>query len=99
MSNKILRSVFPQAMSVDGGVKWMSRMGAMAQEGDRMDETKRDSPEDLHEFAKALVGELIRRHQLEWDEHRYEDGVLVHRPSWGWRWGVPGRLRVRGEVD
>jgi len=40
-----------------------------------MDETKRDSPDDLHEFAKALVGKLIRRHQLEWDEHRYEDAV------------------------
>ena len=40
-----------------------------------MDETKRDLPEDLHDFAKALLGRLIRRHKLEWDEHRYEDAV------------------------
>lgn len=35
----------------------------------------RDSPEDLFDFAQALVRKLKRRHQLEWDEHRAEDAV------------------------
>lgn len=40
-----------------------------------MDETKRDSPEDFYDFAKALVKTLIWRHHLEWDEPRIEDAI------------------------
>ena len=40
-----------------------------------MDGTKGDSPEDFHDFAKALVKKLIWRHRLRWDEHRIEDAV------------------------
>jgi RNA polymerase sigma factor (sigma-70 family) len=47
----------------------------MVQEGDGMDETKRDSPEDLHDFANALVKKMIRSKGLDWDEHRIEDAV------------------------
>ncbi len=35
----------------------------------------RDSPEDLYDFAQALVRKLKWRHHLKWDEHRLEDAA------------------------
>lgn len=40
-----------------------------------MDQTKRDSPEDLVQFAKALILKAIHKHNLEWDEYCIEDAV------------------------
>jgi len=62
-------------MSGFGGVGWISKIGAVVQEGDGMDQTRCDSPEGFHDFAKALVKKLIWHHHFEWDEHRYEDAV------------------------
>lgn len=36
---------------------------------------ERDSPEDLFNFAQALVRKLKMRRQLNWDEHRMEDAA------------------------
>lgn len=56
---------------------------------------ERDSPEDLFNFAQALVWTLKRRHQRNWNEHRMEDAAQDLFLAGFQVWQVQGHL---GEV-